>query len=266
MELQVNYSEILYDVDRNVATITINRPDKYNAVRTETLEELADAFRRAGADREVGVIVLTGAGDKAFCSGGDVGWEAEGSLEEREAELLMRAVYAEMRASLKPIIARINGYSIGGGNHMAYVCDFSIAAEHAIFGQVGPRVGSPAQGWLVSYLVRVVGAKRAREMWMLCRRYTAQQMLQWGLVNEVVPLDDLDATVRQWCDELLSLSPTVLKVVKRSFDEEYADLRSRQEAADYLQDVNPDFFASGEQLEGARAFLDKRPPDYSRFR
>lgn len=262
----MNYTEILYGVDRGVATITINRPDKYNAVKTETLSELGHAFRTAGQDPEVGVIVLTGAGDKAFCSGGDVAWEAEGSLEGRDAELQMRAVYAEMRASLKPIIARINGYSIGGGNHMAYVCDFSIAADHAIFGQTGPRVGSPAQGWLVSYLVRVVGAKRAREMWMLCRRYTAQQAYEWGLVNAVVPYAELDATVRQWADEMLALSPTVLKVVKRSFDEEYAALRTQQEAADYLQEINPGFFESGEQLEGARAFLEKRAPDFSRFR
>lgn len=258
--------EVRYEVDDQVATITIDRPEKYNAVRTQTLRELAECFRRAGQDSGVGVIVLTGAGDKAFCSGGDVAWEADGSLQAREAELQMREVYSEMRASQKPIIARINGYSIGGGNHMAYVCDFSIAADHAIFGQVGPRIGSPAQGWLVSYLVRVVGAKRAREMWMLCRRYTAQQMLDWGLINASVPFDSLDVTVRQWCDELLSLSPTVLKVVKRSFDEEYADLRARQEAADYLEEINPGFFSSGEQLEGANAFLEKRPPDFSRFR
>lgn len=262
----MDYQEIYYETDRGVATITINRPETYNALRTATLSELADAFRRAGGDGEIGVIVLTGAGDKAFCSGGDVAWEAEGSLEGRDAELQMRAVYAEMRASLKPVIARINGYAIGGGHHMAYLCDFSIAADHAIFGQVGPRIGSPAQGWLVSYLVRVVGAKRAREMWMLCRRYPASQALEWGLVNEVVPYAELDATVRRWCDELLALSPTVLKVIKRTFDEEYAALRQQQEAADYLQDVNPDFFASGEQREGARAFLEKRPPDYSRFR
>lgn len=258
--------EVRYKVDNQVATITINRPEKYNAVRTQTLSELGECFRWAGEDTDVGVVVLTGEGDKAFCSGGDVEWEAKGSLQGRDAELQMRAIYKEMRLTGKPIIARINGYAIGGGNHMAYICDFSIAAEHAIFGQVGPRVGSPAQGWLVSYLVRVVGAKRAREMWMLCRRYSAQQMREWGLVNEVVPFDQLDETVRQWCDELLALSPTVLSVVKRSFDEEYAELRERQEAEDYLADINPRFFESGEQLEGANAFLEKRPPSFAQFR
>ena len=131
-------AEVRYAVDDQVATITINRPERYNAVRTQTLEELATCFRLAGQDPEVGVIVLTGEGDRAFCSGGDVQWEAGGSLQAREAELQVRAVYTEMRATSKPIIARINGYSIGGGNHMAYVCDFSIAADHAIFGQVGP--------------------------------------------------------------------------------------------------------------------------------
>ncbi|MPZ67995.1 MAG: 1,4-dihydroxy-6-naphthoate synthase [Actinobacteria bacterium] len=257
---------ILYMVDRSVATITINRPRAYNAFNSETLSKMTEAFHAAGGDRNVGVIVLTGAGDKAFCAGGDVNWEKEGGLVDGQAEHEMKVLYESMRATLKPVIARINGYCIGGGHHLAYFCDLSIAADHAIFGQNGPRVASPAQGWLVSYLVRVVGAKRAREMWMLCRRYPAAKALEWGLVNAVVSPEELDAEVRKWCDEILALSPTALKVLKRSFDEEYSSLREAQDNHDFLDEINPDFYKDGEQQEGAAAFLEKRIPDFSRWR
>jgi dihydroxynaphthoic acid synthetase len=260
------YGDILYEVEDGVARLTINRPEVYNAFRSQTLQELTHAYEQLLDDRQVGVVVLTGTGEKAFCAGGDVNEEAKGWLEGRGGELETKALYAAMRASLKPTIARVNGYSIGGGNHLAYLCDFSVAADHAIFGQNGPRVGSPAQGWLVSYLVRVVGAKRAREMWMLCRRYTAQEMLAWGLVNAVVPYPDLDAEVARWCDDILALSPSVIKVVKRTFDAEYEQLREYQDNQDYLEEINPGFFESGEQLEGANAFLEKRRPDFSPWR
>src|SRR5581483_3615450 len=197
-----------------VARITIDRPQKLNAYDAQTLAELRDAYERVREDSSAGVVVLTGAGDRAFCAGGDVRAEADGWLEGRAGEEQVKALYAAMRDALKPTIARVNGYAIGGGNHLAYVCDFTIAAEDAIFGQNGPRVGSPAQGWIVSYLVRVVGAKRAREIWMLCRRYTAQQALEWGLVNAVVPRAELGAEVDRWCSEILSLSPTVIKIVR----------------------------------------------------
>jgi dihydroxynaphthoic acid synthetase len=264
------YEDIIYSVVDRVATVTINRPQSLNAFRRTTLLEMTEAISKAGADSGVGVIVLTGAGDRAFCAGGDVNWEADGGLEnrgedDRGAENYVKDVYAAIRQSLKPTIARVNGYAIGGGNHMAYFCDFTIASDNAIFGQNGPRVASPAQGWLVSYLVRVVGAKRAREMWFLCRRYTAKQALDWGLVNSVVPAADLDAEVRRWSDELLAMSPTVLKLLKMSFDEEYAPLREFQED-DYLPVVKPDFFVSGEQAEGASAFLEKRSPNFDAWR
>lgn len=264
------YEDIIYSVVDRVATVTINRPQSLNAFRRTTLLEMTEAISKAGADSGVGVIVLTGAGDRAFCAGGDVNWEADGGLEnrgdaDRGAENYVKDVYAAIRQSLKPTIARVNGYAIGGGNHMAYFCDFTIASDNAIFGQNGPRVASPAQGWLVSYLVRVVGAKRAREMWFLCRRYTAKQALDWGLVNSVVPAADLDAEVRRWSDELLAMSPTVLKLLKMSFDEEYAPLREFQED-DYLPVVKPGFFASGEQAEGASAFLEKRRPNFDAWR
>lgn len=260
------YEHVIFESGGGVARITINRPEKYNAFNSTTLAELTDAYHRAGDDAEVGVVVLTGAGTKAFCAGGDVAWEADGSLEGHRAATEMLGLYAAMRASRKPTIARINGYAIGGGHHLAYMCDLSIASDNAIFGQNGARVGSPAQGWIVSYLVRVVGAKRARELWLMCRRYDAVTALDWGLVNAVVTPQDLDAEVQRWCDEMLALSPTVLKILKHSFDEEYAQLRDHQTDIDYVATIKPDFFASGEQQEGAAAFLEKRPPDFARFR
>jgi dihydroxynaphthoic acid synthetase len=262
----MEYEHITYETDNGVARLTINRPEVLNAFTRRTMDELEHAYGVLAEDHSVGVVVLTGAGERAFCAGGDVRAEAEGWLEDRGGEEDCKRVYAAMRASLKPTIARVNGYAIGGGHHLAYMCDLTIAADHAIFGQNGPRVASPAQGWLVSYLVRVVGAKRAREIWLLCRRYTAQQALEWGLANAVVPMADLDREVRQWCDEMLALSPTALKVLKRTFDQEFEPLRAFQDSEDYLQQVNPGFFESGEQDEGARAFLEKRKPDFSRWR
>ncbi|MFQ5503199.1 MAG: enoyl-CoA hydratase-related protein [Planctomycetota bacterium] len=267
----MKYEDILFRTGDGVAHITINRPRKYNAFRGSTLREMIHAFRSAADDREVGVIVLTGAGEKAFCAGGDVQWEAEGSLEtesddamKSEAGELVDELYEVMRTCYKPTIARVNGYAIGGGNHLAYFCDFTIASENAIFGQNGARVGSPAGGYIVNYLVRVLGQKRAREMWMLCRRYTAKQALDWGLANAVVPMEQLDDEVRRWCDELLALSPTCLKIFKATFDDEAVRLREHQR--NYVGELNPGFFESGEQQEGAAAFQEKRAPDFSRFR
>ena len=251
---------ILYDADTGVARITINRPKVLNAFTDQTLDELTEAFRAAGSNSQVGVVVLTGAGDRAFCAGGDVNWEAAGGLDKHAGAKAMMSLYTAVRESLKPCIARVNGYAIGGGHHLAYFCDFTIAADSAIFGQNGPRVGSPAQGWLVSYLVRVVGAKRAREMWMLCRRYTAQQALSWGLANAVVPMAELDAEVQRWCNEILSMSPSCIKALKMSFDDEYADLRSRQGDRDFVGEINPGFWESGEQAEERLHFLQSGVP------
>ncbi|MBN9097796.1 MULTISPECIES: enoyl-CoA hydratase-related protein [unclassified Pseudonocardia] len=265
------YTEILYDVADSVATITINRPDKLNSFTPVTVREMIDAFRRAGADSDVGVIVLTGAGERAFCAGGDMSWEKEGGLKELRdnkggGDDFMVGLYDAMRDCLKPVIAKVRGWCIGGGNHLAYHCDLTIASDDAKFGQNGPRVGSPASGAIVSYLVRTIGAKRAREMWLVCRRYTAAQMLDWGLVNAVVPADELDAEVRRWANDMLALSPTVLKVLKKSFDDEYQPLRDRQIPDNFLEEINPTFFESGEQQEGATAFLEKRKPDFSPYR
>jgi dihydroxynaphthoic acid synthetase len=262
----MDYEHILYEAHGGVARVTIDRPKKYNAFNSRTLLELTDAYERIRDDRDIGVVVLSGSGDKSFCAGGDIEWEHEGGLEGYAADRENKALYKAMRDCLKPTIARVNGYAIGGGNHLAYFCDFTIAAEHAIFGQNGARVGSPGFGWTVGYSVHIVGSKRAREMWMLCRRYTAQQMYEWGLVNAVVPMTDLDDEVNRWCAELLALSPTVLKILKKGFDDEYAALREFQDTHDYIAEVNPDFFASGEQREGTAAFLEKRPPDFSAWR
>jgi dihydroxynaphthoic acid synthetase len=260
------YEDILYSVADGVARITINRPKVLNAFTDATLGEMTRAFKRAGEDNTVGVIVLTGAGERAFCAGGDVNWEADGGLDHNAGGKAMMRLYATMRATYKPCIARINGYAIGGGHHLHYFCDLSIAAEHAIFGQNGPRVGSPAGGWVVSYLVRVVGAKRAREIWMLCRRYTAAQALDWGLVNAVVPMGELDAEVDRWCQEILAMSPSCIKTLKASFDDEYELLRYTQGPRDFVTEIVPNFYESGEQKEGAAAFLEKRKPDFSPWR
>jgi 2-ketocyclohexanecarboxyl-CoA hydrolase len=256
------YADILYEKTGQVARITINRPKQYNAFTGDTLKELMLAFEDAAADEEVGVVVLTGAGDKAFCAGGDVNWEKGGGLRRQVLEPYM--LHVSVSRCPKPVIARVNGYAIGGGNHLAYFCDFTIAAEHAIFGQNGPRVGSPAGGPIVSYLAHIIGQKRAREMWMLCRRYTAQQALAMGLANAVVPLDRLDEEVDRWCEELLALSPTCLKILKASFVAEFDAVLGQGDAIRRLV-VGREFWEE-EQQEGARAFLEKRQPDFSRFR
>ncbi|MFZ2965264.1 MAG: enoyl-CoA hydratase-related protein [Rhodoglobus sp.] len=263
-----DYNDILYDISDSVATITINRPDRLNAFTPFTVVELTRAIRAAGDDPRVGVIVLTGAGNRAFSSGGDVSVENEETFTggPDAFDNLMKELYRAFRECLKPVIARVNGYAIGGGHHMAYICDFTIASDKSIFGQNGPRVASPAEGWLVSHLWTVVGMKRAKEIWMLCRRYTAQQALDWGLINASVPEDQLDAEVRRWADEMLALSPTVLKLVKKSFDDSLAQTRFQQDSYQILPQVNPGFFASGEQTEGADAFMQKRTPDFSQWR
>lgn len=265
-QTETTYSDILFDVADGVATITINRPKRLNAFTPHTLREMIDAFDRVRDDGQVGVAVLSGAGGRAFCAGGDMEWEADGGLEELKIDNVMVGLYDAMRDCLKPVIARVDGYAIGGGNHLAYHCDITIASDRSTFGQNGARVGSPASGSIVSYLARNLGEKRAREMWLMCRKYKPEQMLDWGLINAVVPVDDLDAEVRKWADEMLALSPTVLKVLKKSFDDEWAPLRARQDDADFLAEINPGFFESGEQQEGATAFLEKRVPDFSPWR
>ena len=253
------FHDILYQKNAGVARLTINRPETYNAFTDITLREMNEALEDASADRSIGVVVITGSGRNAFCSGGDVFWEAQGGLERIPFNINTR-----IGQCLKPVIARVNGYAIGAGNHMAYHCDFTIAAEHAIFGQNGPRVGSPAGGETVSFLSHVVGHKRAREMWFLCRRYTARQAYDWGLANAVVPYEQLDTEVERWCQELLAVSPTCLKILKASFEAEFDYLRGSGEQIRRM--IAPQYFRSGEQQEGAAAFLERRAPDFSPWR
>ncbi len=256
------FSDIVYEKRDHVARITINRPKQLNAFTGDTLKELTLAIEDAGADEAIGVVVLTGAGEKAFCAGGDVNWEKAGGLERMVLEPY--ALHIAVSRCPKPVIARVNGYAIGGGNHLAYYCDFTIAAEHAVFGQNGPRVASPATGATVNYSARIVGHKRAREMWMLCRRYTAKQFLEWGMVNAVVPYAELDAEVERWCKELLALSPTCVRVVKASFVEDVEPLFASGDAL-RRHILKGDFYAT-EQQEGAKAFLEKRAPDFWKYR
>ena len=256
--------EIIYDVKDYVATITINRPQVLNACTGDNFDEIEKLLADATNDKKVGVVVLTGAGDRAFCVGGDVNWE-KGSGDKSGMEDHVFNLDRQILECPKPVIARVSGYCIGGGHHMAYFCDFTIAADHSIFGQNGPRVGSPAGGYMVAHAANVLGHKRARELWMLCRRYTAQQALEWGLANAVVPKEKLDEEVRKWCDELLALSPTCLKIVKRSLYYHVAPILDR-DMPDIVKEVCPDYYKTGEQLEGASAFLEKRKPDFSKWR
>jgi 2-ketocyclohexanecarboxyl-CoA hydrolase len=212
--IKMQYEDILYEVRNGAAWITINRPEKYNAFRGQTREELIHAFNRAGWDKSIGVIVLTGSGDKAFCTGGDQSAH-EGQYDGRGTiGLPMEDLHSIIRDVPKPVIARVPGFAIGGGNVLCTICDFTIASENAVFGQVGPKVGSVDPGFGTAYLARVVGEKKAREMWYLCRRYSAHEALDMGLVNTVVPHDQLDDEVESWCKQIMekalppSLSPS----------------------------------------------------------
>jgi 2-ketocyclohexanecarboxyl-CoA hydrolase len=255
------FKDIIYEKRGAVAWITINRPKQLNAFTGDTLNEMTLAIEDAGTAKGIGVIVLTGAGERAFSAGGDVNWEKEGGLERQLLEPYL--MHVTISRCPRPVIARVNGYAVGGGHHLAYFCDFTIAADHAVFGQNGPRVGSPANGPIVSYLSHIIGQKRAREMWMLARRYTAQQVLQMGLVNAVVPMAELDAEVQRWCDELLALSPTCLRLLKASFVAEFNHVLGQDDALKRLV-VNRRFWDE-EQQEGAKAFLEKRKPDFTPF-
>ncbi|MBB4287441.1 2-ketocyclohexanecarboxyl-CoA hydrolase [Roseospira goensis] len=257
----MDYQDILFDVTDGVASITINRPDKYNAFRGRTCEELIDAFNRAGWDREVGVIVLAGAGDKAFCTGGDQSAH-EGQYDGRGTiGLPMEDLHSIIRDVPKPVIAKVQGYAIGGGNVLCTICDFTIAGEAAVFGQVGPKVGSVDPGFGTAYLARVVGEKKAREMWYLCRRYSAQEALAMGLVNAVVPTADLDAEVARWCAEILDKSPTALAIAKRSFNMDSETIRGIAGMGMYALRL---YYDTDESKEGGRAFKEKRKPDFRR--
>ena len=257
------YEDILFQDKDGVARITINRPDKYNAFRGKTVEELIDAFQRAGWNREIGVIVFTGAGDKAFCTGGDQSahsgqYDGRGTI-----GLPIEDLQSLIRDVPIPVIARVNGYAIGGGNVLATICDLTLASDKAQFGQVGPKVGSVDAGFGTAYLARIVGEKKAREMWYMCRRYTAQEALAMGLANAVVPHDKLDEEVDKWCAELLERSPTAITLAKRSFNVDTEMIRGISSMG--MQALSL-YYDTDESKEGGAAFREKRKPDFRRAR
>ncbi len=261
------FTEILYEKHQGTARITINRPERYNACTQVTVSELIEAFTDAWADRSIGVVVLTGAGDKAFCTGGDQTTREKGGYRSSQVALPLEIGWQQVtqliRTIPKPVIARVNGYAIGGGHVWQVVCDLSIAAEHAQFGQAGPRVGSFDPGYGTGDLVRAVGLKRAKEIWYLCRRYSAQQALAMGLVNAVVPLDKLDEEVQRWCNELLEKSPTSLMMLKYAFHAEWDGVTGITHLGVAALGL---YYGTDEALEGKNAFVEKRSPDFSRFR
>lgn len=256
------YQDIVYEErPKGIARVTINRPDRMNAFRARTVEELIDAFRHAGWDREIGVIVLTGAGDKAFCTGGDQ-TSHEGQYNGRGAiGLPVEELQSLIRDVPKPVIARVDGYAIGGGNVLATLCDLTIASDRATFGQVGPKVGSVDPGFGTAYLARIVGEKKAREIWYLCRRYSAQEAADMGLVNTVVPHAELDAEVDRWCEELMQRSPTAVALAKSSFVAETENIRGLSSIA--MQALSL-YYDTAESKEGVAAFLEKRQPEFRR--
>jgi naphthoate synthase len=258
-------SDVRYEVDRGLCWITIDRPSRANAFTAHTVDELIECFKRAWADGEVGVVALTGSGERFFCTGGDQKQRAQSGDygPSRSGLFEVEALHRVIRDIPKPVIAAVNGLAIGGGHVLHVICDLSIAAEHARFGQAGPRVGSFDAGFGTGFLARVVGEKRAREIWFLCRQYDAQEAERWGLVNRVVAADQLRAEVRRYADEILALSPTALRFLKQSFNQDSEHLAGQ--AALAFSGLH-EFVASEEAREGVRAFDEKRPADFAPFR
>ncbi|MEJ2529838.1 MAG: 1,4-dihydroxy-2-naphthoyl-CoA synthase [Gammaproteobacteria bacterium] len=260
----VEFEDIIYQQAEGIAKITINRPQVHNAFRPKTVQELGQAFRLAHLEPAIGVIILTGAGDKAFCSGGDQNIRGDGGYKDDTGveHLNVLELQRQIRTLPKPVVAMVAGYAIGGGHVLHLICDLSIAAENARFGQTGPRVGSFDGGLGAGLMARTVGIKKAKEIWLLCRQYDAQQALDMGLVNKVVPLTDLETETVSWCREMLRLSPTALRVLKSAFNAETDGLAGIQELAGNATAL---FYQTQEAQEGRDAFVEKRAPDFSKF-
>jgi naphthoate synthase len=263
------YSDIRYETSGapapGIAKITIDRPEVRNAFRPQTLIEISDALERAREDTAIGVIVLTGEGPLAFCSGGDQNVRGDtGYMEEgaKVGRFHVTDLHIQIRRLPKPVVAMVAGYAVGGGHVLHLVCDLTIAADNARFGQTGPRVGSFDGGFGAGLLANLVGPKKAKEIWFLCRQYTAEEARQMGLVNTVVPLDDLEAETVAWCQEMLAMSPFSLRLLKASFNAAEDGLSGIQQLA---HDANLLFYGSEEAQEGREAYKAKRKPDFSRF-
>jgi dihydroxynaphthoic acid synthetase len=258
------YEDVRYEVEGPVAVVTINRPERYNAFRGQTIEELIAAFRAAWADKQVRAIIVTGAGDKAFCSGGDVKQRAEtGDYGPTKSGLWeVNYLHKLIRDIPKPVIAAVNGVAIGGGHVLHVICDITIASETARFGQAGPKVGSFDAGFGTGFLARVVGEKRAREIWYLCRQYDAHTAERWGLVNAVVPAEELMDEAKRWAAEIAEKSPTAIKFLKHSFNTD----TDHQGGISNMADAGLDLFVDSEEgREGALAFAEKRRPDFTQY-
>lgn len=264
-DAQPGYEDIIYEKSpEGIAKITINRPEVRNAFRPATIKEMQRAFEDVREDGSIGVAILTGAGDKAFCSGGDQSVRQPGGYagEDGIPRLNVLDLQRQIRTLPKPVIAMVAGYAIGGGHVLHVVCDLTIAADNAIFGQTGPRVGSFDGGFGSSYLARIVGQKKSREIWFLCRQYDARQALEMGLVNAVVPLERLEEETVEWCREMLQHSPTAIRLLKAAHN---ADCDGQMGIQQLAGDATLLFYLTEEAQEGKRAFLEKRKPDFSKF-
>ncbi len=259
------FTDIKYFVTEGIAKITINRPEVHNAFRPQTVFEMAKALDLAQEDPEIGVIILTGEGDKAFCSGGDQRVRGDAGYSDQKGvnRLNVLEFQRQMRVCPKPIIAMVAGYAIGGGHVLHLLCDLTIAADNAVFGQTGPRVGSFDGGYGAAYMARIIGQKKAREIWYLCRQYDAQQALDMGLVNAVAPLADLEIETVEWCREILVNSPIALRCLKAAFNADCDGQAGLQELAGNATML---FYMTEEGQEGRNAFLEKREPDFSKFK
>lgn len=258
------YTDILFEQCGGIAKITINRPKVYNAFRPLTNAEMLDAMNICRDRQDIGVVILTGAGDKAFCSGGDQNYKTLGGYKDSDGtpRLNVLDLQKAIRSIPKPVIAMVNGYSIGGGNVLNTVCDLSIASENARFGQTGPKVGSFDAGFGSSYMARCVGQKKVREIWFLCRQYTAQEALEMGLINKVVPFDRLENETVEWCETILQRSPMAIRMIKRALN---AELDGQRGLMEFAGDATLMYYLMEEAQEGKNAFLEKRDPDFAQF-
>lgn len=259
--MDLEYEDVIYTVEGGVATVAVNRPDRLNAYREQTYDEVLDALQQAAWDPDVGVIVITGLGGKAFGVGGDSGVKKADRRGRGTLGVPIEEIHGIIRDAPKPVIAKVDGFAIGGGNVIATICDLTIASENSQFGQVGPKVGSVDPGFGTAYLARIVGEKKAREFWYLCSRYTAAEAAQMGLVNKVVPADQLDEEVARWCAAILERSPTALALAKRSFN---ADTENIRGIASIGMQALMLYYQTSEAKEGGNAFREKRKPDFRR--
>lgn len=259
-----SYTDILFDFYEGIAKITFNRPEVHNAFRPETNKEMLDALEICRERPEIYVIVITGIGDKAFCSGGDQNVKGHGGYigEDGVPRLNVLDVHRAIRNIPKPVIAMVNGYAIGGGHVLHVICDLTIASENARFGQTGPKVGSFDAGFGSSYLARHVGQKKAREIWFLCEQYTAAEAERMGMVNKVVPLAELEDTTVHWCKTIMKRSPLAIRMIKRGLN---AELDGQRGLMEFAGDATLMYYMLEEAQEGKKAFLEKRDPDFSKY-